>query len=128
MGAPGSLTNMLRRSLGARSFAGFWQYWNPIFGYCLGKYVYVPLKTVLPAYVSLIITFVVCGIIHDLVIMAVRRDVAFVFIPWFFFLGIGVVLSQTMKMDLARYSWSMRATIHLTYLGSCLVLTLWIFG
>ncbi len=32
-----SLQNMLHRSLGAASFAGFWQYWNPIWGYGLGK-------------------------------------------------------------------------------------------
>ncbi|MCB0198341.1 MAG: hypothetical protein KDJ65_40755, partial [Anaerolineae bacterium] len=28
-----SLRHMLRRSFGAASFAGFWQYWNPIWGY-----------------------------------------------------------------------------------------------
>lgn len=32
LGARGSLANMLRRSLGARSFAGFWRYWSPIWG------------------------------------------------------------------------------------------------
>jgi len=33
LGSSGSLRNMLRRSLGAGSFAGFWQYWIPVWGY-----------------------------------------------------------------------------------------------
>lgn len=42
-----SLRNMLQRSFGAASFAGFWQQWNPIWGYGLGRYVYAPLRRVL---------------------------------------------------------------------------------
>jgi D-alanyl-lipoteichoic acid acyltransferase DltB (MBOAT superfamily) len=127
LGASGSLTSMLKRSLGARSFAAFWQHWNPIFGFCLGKYVYAPLKTTFSAGISLSLTFVVCGLIHDLVIMAVRQDVAFIFTPWFFLLGVGVVLSQRAKMDFAQYPWAVRAMIHLTYLGSCLALASFMF-
>jgi hypothetical protein len=37
-GASGGLRNMLQRSFGARSFAVFWQYWNPVFGYILGRF------------------------------------------------------------------------------------------
>ena len=122
LGAPGSLSNMLHRSFGATSFDRFWQYWNPIFGYYLGKYIFAPLKKVVPAYVSLIITFVSCGAIHDLVTMAVRRDLAFFFTPWFFFLGIGVVLSKATRMDLGHCSWSARAAINSIYIGVCLVL------
>jgi hypothetical protein len=42
LGDAKSLPNMLHRSFGAASFAAFWQYWNPIWGYGLGKYVYTP--------------------------------------------------------------------------------------
>jgi len=54
LGDSNSLRNMLQRSFGAASFAGFWQYWNPIWGYGLGKYVYSPLRRVLPAVIALI--------------------------------------------------------------------------
>jgi hypothetical protein len=128
LGASGSLRNMLHRSFGARSFAGFWQYWNPVFGYYLGKNVFVPLKKVSPPYVALVLTFVVTGIIHDLVTMAVRRDVAFLFTPWFLFLGIGVVLSKMTRMDIGTRSWRSRALIHSTYLGVCLALTFLVFN
>jgi len=118
---------MLRRSFGARSFAGFWRYWNPIFGYCLGKFVFAPLKKIFPSQASLILTFVVTGVIHDLVTMAVRQDVAFLFTPWFFFLGIGVVLGEVAGMDIAASPWGVRAAIQLTYLGVCLALALLVF-
>ena len=72
LGDTSSLRNMLQRSFGAPSFAGFWQYWNPIWGYGLGKYVYSPLQRVLPAAIALIMTFVVSGGIHDLVTIALQ--------------------------------------------------------
>jgi len=118
---------MLGRSFGARSFAGFWQHWNPIFGYYLGKYIFVPLKRVLPPYVALVLTFIVTGITHDLVTIAVRQNVAFLFTPWFLFLGIGVVLSKVTKMNIGASSWRLRAVIHSTYLGVCLALTFLVF-
>ena len=124
LGDSNSMRNMLHRSLGARSFARFWQYWNPIWGYGLGKYVYAPLQRVLPAVVALILTFVVSGGLHDLATMAVRGSVAFLFTPWFFLLGIGVVLGQAAKMDLSGRPWLFRAGVNLAYLIICLGLTL----
>ena len=126
-GAPGSLRNMLRRSFGARSFANFWQHWNPIFGYYLGTRVFIPLKRILPSFAALILTFVVTGIVHDAVTMAVRRDVAFLFTPWFLFLGIGVVLSNVTAMDIGAKPWGLRAITHTVYLGTCLGLAFLIF-
>lgn len=124
LGAPNSLRNMLHRSLGAGSFAGFWQYWNPIWGYGLGKYVYAPLRRVLPPWIALILTFVVSGGIHDLATMAIRGSGAFLFTPWFFLLGIGVVLGRAVGMDLSSRPWLVRAGVNLTYIAVCLAVTL----
>lgn len=115
---------MLSRSFGAGSFAGFWQYWNPIWGYGLGKYVYSPLHRFLPAAFALILTFVISGGIHDLVTMAISRSITFFFTPWFFLLGVGVVLGRIAGMDLSNRSWLTRATINMTYLVVGLALTL----
>ena len=123
-GAPGGLRNMLGRSLGARSFAVFWQYWNPVFGYTLGRYVFAPLKRALPPAIALVITFVVCGVVHDLVTTVVRGSLAFLFTPWFFFLGLGVVVGRLTRMDLGRFPWSVRATANLAYVPTCLGLAL----
>ena len=119
LGDPRSLRNMLYRSFGAGTFAGFWQYWNPIWGYGLGKYVYAPLQRGLPSWLALILTFVVSGGLHDLVIMALRRSVAFIFIPWFFLLGVGVVAGRALGMDFSNQAWNIRAGINLIYIITC---------
>ena len=124
LGAPGALRNMLHRAFGARSFAGFWQYWNPVFGYGLGRYVFFPLKRVLPSALALIATFVVCGALHDTVAMIVGGSLVFLFTPWFFFLGVGVVFGRAIRMDLSRYPWAVRAGVNLAYILVCLALTL----
>jgi D-alanyl-lipoteichoic acid acyltransferase DltB (MBOAT superfamily) len=115
---------MFRRSFGARSFASFWQYWNPVFGYGLGRYVYTPLYRVVPSAIALIATFVFCGALHDLVTMAVRGSIAFLFTPWFFFLGVGVVAGRAVSMDLSRYPWALRAGVNFAYLATCLAAAL----
>lgn len=119
---------MLVRSFGARSFARFWWHWNPVFGYALGRFVFAPLKTVLPPALALVATFVVCGALHDLVTVAVRGSAAFLFTPWFFFLGLGVLGGRAARMDLDGSPWGVRAAAHLAYLGVCLGAALWIRG
>jgi hypothetical protein len=56
---------MLHRSLGAATFAGFWRYWNPIWGYYRSRYVNVPLRTIMLAAPAAIATFAASGAIHD---------------------------------------------------------------
>ncbi len=123
-GARGSMYNMLHRSFGAPTFAGFWRHWNPIFGYGLGRYVYFPLKRFLPSALALIATFVFCGAIHDLVTMAFRGSAAFLFTPWFFLLGTGVLLGRAAGLDFSGRPWAARAVANLVYLLVCLGITL----
>lgn len=123
-GARGSMRNMLHRSFGAPTFAGFWRHWNPIFGYALGRYVYSPLRRFIPAALALVLTFVFCGALHDLVTMAVRGAPAFLFTPWFLLLGIGVLLGRVAGLDLAGRSWGVRAAVNAAYVLACLAVTL----
>ena len=99
LGATDSLRNMLFRSLGAGKFSIFWHYWNPMWGYYLGKYIFKPLKTIFPPPFSLIITFVVCGFIHDLAIMLLKWKFTLLLTPWFLFMGLSVVLGAYLKID-----------------------------
>jgi len=124
LGDSHSLRNMLIRSFGAGSFGQFWQYWNPIFGYGLGKYVYSPLQRFLPPPMALVMTFIVSGGIHDLVIMAIRRSTAFLFIRWFFLLGVGVVIGSGLNIDYSERPWLVRPAINLSYMLVCLAITL----
>jgi hypothetical protein len=123
VGSSGSLRNMFFRSFGAGSFSGFWHNWNPIWGYGLSRYVYSPLKRIFPPTASLIMTFVVCGALHDLVITAIRGSATFLFTSWFFLLGFGVVFGRTVGMDYSSSPWLVRACVNSTYVGTCLAVT-----
>ena len=123
LGDSKALRNMLARSFGAGTFAEFWQYWNPIWGYYLGKRIYSPLVRIVPAALALILTFGASGLIHDLVTMGVSRSITFFFTPWFFFLGIGVALGRAFKIDYSSQSWLVRASINFTYLLIGILLT-----
>lgn len=122
LGNSDSLRNMLSRSLGAGKFSSFWQYWNPIWGYYLGKYIFKPLKFIFPTTLSLIITFVVCGFIHDLVIMILKWKFTLLLTPWFFFMSLLVVLGDFAKIDYSKYPWILRAAINILIITTCLFL------
>ncbi|HIF38223.1 MAG TPA: acyltransferase [Gemmatimonadetes bacterium] len=68
-----SLLNNLKRSSGASTNADFWRHWNPIWGYYLGKGVYVPLQRWVPKSVALLIAFAISGALHDLAIGLVKN-------------------------------------------------------
>lgn len=123
-GAPRSLRNMLLRAFGAPTFAGFWRHWNPVFGYALGRYVYTPLQRWLPRAPALVVTFGLCGALHDLVTMAVRGAPAVFFTPWFLLLGIGVLLGRAAHLDTSARPWWARAAVNLAYVGTCLAVTI----
>jgi hypothetical protein len=124
LGASGSLQNMLIRSLGAGTFAKFWQYWNPIWGYALGRYVYAPFNRFLPSSVSLILTFTISGGIHDLAAMLVRGAPAFLFTPWFFLMGIVVVFGRLLKLDYSNQVFRVRVAINVTSILVCLAIVI----
>lgn len=114
---------MLERSLGAGTFAGFWRHWNPVFGYYLGRYIDSPLRRVLPRSAALIVTFVACGALHDLVTMSIRGSMTFLFTPWFFLLGSGVVIGRWAGWNFTSRPWGVRAGVNVLYVSICLALT-----
>jgi hypothetical protein len=124
VGAPGSLRKMLRRSLGAGSFAGFWRHWNPVFGYGLSRYVHSPLLRIVPPALAVVVTFAVCGALHDLVTTIVRGSPALFFTPWFVLLGVGVVVGRGAGLDLSDRPFAIRVGTNLAYIGACLALTI----
>ena len=127
LGGSGALREMLKRSLGAKSITVFWQYWNPIFGYYLGKLVFRPLRSLgLPAALAVIITFCVSGAVHDLAASAVTRQVIFVCTPWFFFMALGLIVSQRFGMDMSALKPVTRGAVHLLYIATCAALALYL--
>lgn len=123
LGANKSMRNMLYRSLGAGKFSIFWKYWNPIWSYYLAKYVFKPLKIIFPPALSIILTFVICGFIHDVAIMLFKWNFRLILTPWFLIMGLCVVIGDYIKLDYSKYVWMVRASINIFIIGSCLILS-----
>ena len=122
LGSKGSLVKNLKNSFGAESNAKFWKYWNPIWSYYLGKFVFKPLKYFLPTSLSLILTFCICGLLHDFVIMLYRWELTLLFTPWFLIMGLWVVISDFVKLDYSKSPWINRAIINITSIGCCFII------
>lgn len=123
LGHSRSLRNNLERSLGAGNFALFWNFWNPVFGYYLGTKVFRPLKKILPAAIAMVLTFIICGLVHDVVTTLVRGKLSLFFTVWFLLMGSLVVVSKHMAYNLAAKTWLLRATVNLLFIVVCFILT-----
>lgn len=123
IGHASSLQNNLKRSLGAKNFSTFWNFWNPIFGYYLGTKIFKPLKIIFPAGIALILTFIFCGLIHDFVTTLIRGKISLFFSVWFLLMGIVVLISKHFDYDLSNKKWIFRAFVNLSIISFCIILT-----
>lgn len=123
MGSAHSLRNNLYRSFGAKNFSTFWQYWNPIFGYYLGQKVFRPSRIYFPKSVALLITFGVCGLLHDLVTLLFRGSTAFFFTIWFLLMGTGVLITRILNHNFVDKKWIVRALINVAIIVFCFIIT-----
>ncbi len=122
LGGRGALQAMLSQALGAPTFATFWQYWNPIWGYYLARFVYQPLRRLrLGASVAVLVTFFVSGALHDVAAMLVARQPVVVCTPWFFLLGAGVLVGKALGWNTSGYAWGVRALVNVAYVVVCLI-------
>jgi len=126
IGDPKSLRNNLYRSIGAKNFSTFWNYWNPIFGYYLGKLIFKPLKKKFPVSISLVFTFIVCGLIHDVVTTIVHGKMSLFFTTWFLLMSFAVLLTKILKHNFSNQIWITRALINLSIISICLIATIYI--
>ncbi len=124
LGGSGSMSNMLKRSLGANSFHLFWKYWNPIWGYYLSRNVMRPVSEFLPGWLAVVVTFVVSGAFHDLAVSLVNLRFTFFFTPWFLLMSIIVVVTSKFGISYKEYQWPIRVAINITFIIVCLVSTI----
>jgi len=123
LGSAGSMTNMLKRSLGASSFYIFWQYWNPIWGYYLSRKIMKPLSNLFPMWLAIIMTFAVSGALHDLAVSLVKWELTFLFTPWFTLMSLVVLATKKFGVSYSDYHWLVRALINISLITVCFVLT-----
>lgn len=72
---------------------------------------------------SLVTTFLVSGALHDLAASAVAGRRVFILTPWFFIMGVGVVIGQAQQMIYSRFVWPVRALVNICYMGMTFALT-----
>jgi D-alanyl-lipoteichoic acid acyltransferase DltB (MBOAT superfamily) len=113
MSAAGSFRNNMRRSFGAASFAAFWRSWNPIFGFYLARFIFIPLKGLLPPSLALLLTFAFSGLLHDIVTMLVSADIRLLFTPWFVLMACWLLLSERLKLQYGALPWWGRMLLNL---------------
>jgi GR25 family glycosyltransferase involved in LPS biosynthesis len=123
LGSPGSITNMLKRSLGASSFYLFWQYWNPIWAYYLSRKIMKPLSQLFPIWLAIIMTFAVSSALHDSAITLVKGKLTFFSTRWFSLMSLIVLATKTFGISYREHHWLIRASINIALAALCLVLT-----
>lgn len=126
IGHSNSLRNNLQRSLGAKNFSVFWNFWNPIFGYYLGTKIFKPLKKIFPIGLAVIFTFIFCGLVHDLVTTIIRGKISLFFTVWFLLMGFVVAISKQINYNLSHIKWIFRALVNLLIIGTCLLITIYL--
>ena len=124
LGANGSLINMLYRSLGASQFSGFWHYWNPIWSYYLGKLIFKPLRHKFSNNASILLTFIISGLLHDFVVSAIYFKVFVLITPWFLLMGFFSIISNTLGIRIKSPVWIYRALLNISYIGISLFIVL----
>jgi hypothetical protein len=117
--------NVFAKPFGARSFAAFWRYWNPVYGYVLYYYSYRPLRRVLPRPAAAWLTILLCGLLlHDLVGWLAARRVRFPEMTLLFALfGAGAIASEALRLDLSRYPFPVRALANAAWLLAAWAIT-----
>jgi hypothetical protein len=107
----------------ASSLRKFWWYWNPGYGYFLLFYCYRPLRSVLPHSMALIITFLICGFLHDIlyIVPMAIMDGGKIPLPfvstWFLFISIGIIISEYLRIDFKNIQSEIRPIIHFGFLA-----------
>ena len=125
------IRNMFFKPFVSSSFKSFWKYWNPSWGYFLLFYCYKPIRTFFPHWASLIITFLISGLLHDIIyiIPKMMNKVGFVFpfiTVWFLIISIGILVSEYLQINFNKINLKFRPIFHLGYLIGTFILTRYI--
>ena len=123
--------NFLTKPFCAPTFTQFWWYWNPVFGYYLYFQCYRPVRKFLPRSMSVLVTFIFCGIIHDLPFNLVAalhgdRPASFTLTTMFMLLGLIVVLTEAASVSFSSVPVKLRWVIHLVNIFLCWRLALYL--
>lgn len=113
---------MFKQSFGADTFGRFWQNWNPLFSYYLMYKVYKPLKSFLPRWMSVLITFAVSGALHDLFASIVLQKWYSQFTLMFVLFALWVIIEAMIPISLKNIPVWIRPLYHLFLIVSLFII------
>lgn len=122
--------NMIVKPFMASSLRSFWNYWNPGYGYFLLYYCYKPLRKLFSDGLSLLITFLICGMLHDLIyilpmLLQANGSVPIPFVTiWFVLIAFGLLISDYFRLHFKGIAPKFRPLLHIGFLGSTFYATL----
>ncbi len=133
-GSPGTwVAHMFSRSFTAPSFRAFWRYWNPVYGYALLYFCYIPIRAFAPKTLCLVATFVFSGfVLHDLPVWAFV-DHAVPSVPFpvvtvaFALLALLVLVSESFGLTLGRLRPAARIVCHGGAIGAAFAVSVFMF-
>ena len=116
--------NFLGRPFGADTLAGFWRYWNPVWSYYLSYFCYRPLRSRVPRPLAVWLTFLFCGVVHDLpfvvgTFLVGGRGRSFTLTVFFGLTGSLVLLAERVRISFARLPMGARWCTHSAALLAC---------
>ena len=123
LGSKGSLVLNLKNSFGAESNGDFWKHWNPIWGFYLSKFIYLPLKNIFPQSIAVLATFAVSGSLHDLAIGIVGQGWQNFFTIWFLIMGLFLNASKLLGINYSKFRFTVRVIINTSSIVFCFILT-----
>jgi len=126
LGSKGSLVKNLKNSFGAESNVDFWKHWNPIWGFYLSKFIYLPLKNICPqsiAVLAVLAAFAVSGSLHDLAIGIVGQGWQNFFTIWFLIMGLFLNASKSLDINYSKFRFTVRVIINTSSIVFCFILT-----
>lgn len=124
--------NMLTRSFTAPSLGAFWRYWNAGTNYYLLYFCYRPLRGFVSHGAALLITFIACGLAHDVlfvlpVALMDGEGTPFPFVTvWFSLIASCILMSDYFSIDFRQCGRARRVAIHGAFLVTTFAATYFI--
>lgn len=121
--------NMFIKPFFSNSLRSFWKYWNPGFGYYLLYYCFKPLRKIFPNWISILLTFLICGLLHDAIFvipLMIMNSSGFIFpfiTVWFLTISIGILITELVHIDFKKTNNKIRPLLHIGYLIGTFCLT-----
>ena len=98
------LKKMFSKSFTAPNFRSFWNAWNPIYSYVLTYFVYSNLRSIIGKTSALLVTFLINGLFHDIIVFLLLKRTSFNVSKLFIIYGLLVIIETKLNISIKNKS------------------------